>query len=304
MKKYGHVLADSPGIKHTGEQLAFPFRVCYETFSGREKDSFPFHWHPEVQFTYVAEGTMEYQTNNDFCRVSAGNGIFINSQVLHMAGNLSANSDCRYILFLLDPVIIYGFAASPVYQKYVEPIYANPEFFAKYLDSNSPFGSKMLSLLLETASLYQAGESGSELLITEKLCALWYLLYQETAPLLNKKETGSAAEIDRLKMAISFIQSHYSEDITLNDIAGSCHISKSECCHLFKRTLRQTPFSYLLDYRIKQSLPLLSGSNRSMTEIAIGLGFHGSSYFAETFRKIMDCSPSAYRKMHISHENG
>lgn len=300
MEKFRLFLDNDLKEKNTTDKYSFPFRVGYERLSNYEQNSFPIHWHPELEFTYVTEGCMEYQANDTLYKISAGNAIFINSNVLHTARTTEPDTDCSYIAFVWDPVIVFGYENSLIFNRYVDPICSEPELFSKYLNAETSFGQKVIALLLETTDIQNSSESGYELLITEKLCALWFLLYQELKPYLNKKETGTATDINRLKTAIGFIQSHYNEDISLQDIASSCHISKSECCHLFKRTLRQTPFTYLLNYRIQKSLPLLLSDNRSMTEIAAELGFHGSSYFAETFRRVMNCSPRDYRKMHAN----
>lgn len=310
MEKYKLFLDNNLKEKNTTDKYAFPFRVGYEKLSNYEQNSFPCHWHTEIEFTYVTEGCMEYQANDTLYKISAGNGIFVNSNVLHTARAINNQADCKtdsqpdcetvclYIAFMLDPIIIFGYEDSPVYRKYVEPICTAQELFSKYLNGSSEFGRRIISILLDASRIQTAARTGYELLLTEKLCSLWYLLFSELAPCLNKKETGTAADINRLKTALSYIQSHYYQDITLQSIADSCHVSKSECCHLFKRTLRQTPFSYLQNYRIQQSLPLLLGGEKSITEIASQTGFHGSSYFAETFRKIMNCSPKEYRRLH------
>ncbi|WP_342758817.1 AraC family transcriptional regulator [Kineothrix sedimenti] len=300
MEKFKLFLDNNLKERNTTDKYSFPFRVGYERLSNYEQNSFPIHWHPEVEFTYVTEGSMEYQANDNLYKISAGNGIFTNSNVLHTARTVGVETDCSYIAIVLNPVIIFGYEDSLIFNRYVNPICTEPELFSKYLSGDSSFGKRMISLLLEAAELQNQAKDGYELLVVEKLCSLWSLLFQELQPSLNQKETGTTTDINRLKTAIGFIQSHYSEDISLQDIAGSCHISKSECCHLFKRTLRQTPFTYLLNYRIQKSLPLLLSGGQSMTEIAEEIGFHGSSYFAETFKKIMNCSPSDYRKIHSS----
>ena len=79
-------------------------------------------------------------------------------------------------------------------------------------------------------------------------------------------------------------------------MASACHTSKSEFCRLFKAAMHQTPFDFLLHYRIQKSLPLLCSTDQSATEIAGCVGFSGSSYYSEVFRKYMSCSPSQYRK--------
>lgn len=62
-------------------------------------------------------------------------------------------------------------------------------------------------------------------------------------------------------------------------------------CRLFKATLHQTPFDFLMHYRIQQSLPLLCRPELTITEIATTVGFSGASYYSEVFRKYTSCSP-------------
>ena len=71
-------------------------------------------------------------------------------------------------------------------------------------------------------------------------------------------------------------------------MVSACHTSKSEFCRPFKAAMHQTPFDFLLHYRIQKSLPLLCSTDQSVTEIA---GCVGSSYYSEVFRKFMQCSP-------------
>lgn len=299
MEKFKLYLDDNLKEKNTTDKYRFPFRIGYEHLSNYEKNSFPCHWHSEVEFTYVTEGSMEYQANDSLYTVHSGDAIFVNSNVLHSARTSDSNIDCSYIAFIINPIIIFGYENSLIFDQYVNPICSEPALFSKLLDKETAFGRQMIALLLEIAHIQLSHEIGYELLITEKLCSLWFLLYRNLTPYLNQKETGSTTDINRLKTAISFIQSHYYENITLQDIASSCHISKSECCHLFKRTLRKTPFTYLLDFRVQKSIPLLLEGRQSITEIAEQTGFHGSSYFAETFKKIMNYTPRDYRKMHM-----
>ena len=64
--------------------------------------------------------------------------------------------------------------------------------------------------------------------------------------------------------------------------------------------MHQTPFEYLLRYRIKKSLPLLMDDSYTITETATKAGFSGSSYYSEVFRKYMRCSPREYKKLQES----
>ena len=88
--------------------------------------------------------------------------------------------------------------------------------------------------------------------------------------------------------------------ITLDQMVAACYANKSEFCRLFKATLHQTPFDFLLHYRIQQSLPLLCRPELTITEIATTVGFSGASYYSEVFRKYTSCSPTEYRKRILS----
>ena len=103
----------------------------------------------------------------------------------------------------------------------------------------------------------------------------------------------------RTKAAITYIMEHYEEPITLQDIADSIHISKSECCRCFKRCLQLTPFDYLLKYRIYSAVDLLAqdSSTLSISDIALKVGFNSSSYFNKLFKKYIGYTPSAYKKI-------
>ena len=93
-----------------------------------------------------------------------------------------------------------------------------------------------------------------------------------------------------------FIQRNYSEKISLNDIAEAGAICRSKCCKIFREFLGKTPVEYLTEYRISKSIELLNTTDMSITDIAVNCGFCGSSYYAETFMKLMKCTPSEYRK--------
>jgi transcriptional regulator GlxA family with amidase domain len=137
---------------------------------------------------------------------------------------------------------------------------------------------------------------GYELRLQSQFYFLWSLLYKN-APV----ETGIPGErrpelMNSLKKMIGFIHTHYMEKITLDDIAASGMMCRSKCCHLFKQTLRQTIFGYLLRYRIRKSLSLLTQTGMSITEIAGRCGFNSASYYTEIFNKITGLTPRDYRR--------
>lgn len=95
---------------------------------------------------------------------------------------------------------------------------------------------------------------------------------------------------------VSYLYQHYSEKITLDDIAASGHVSRSKCCRIFKHYLQQSPIDFLNAYRLKVSCSLLASTDKSITEIALACGFNHLSYFSKYFAENYGCTPREYRK--------
>ena len=117
--------------------------------------------------------------------------------------------------------------------------------------------------------------------------------FMTRAPVFAAKSIPHAAD------SIRWIEEHFAEPITLDEIAESIHISKSECCRCFQRVLRITPFEYLLKYRIFYATKLMQQQDpaaSSISNLAITVGFGNISYFNKVFKRILNMTPTEYKK--------
>ena len=72
----------------------------------------------------------------------------------------------------------------------------------------------------------------------------------------DRKTTARSREAaGKAKSILEFIRNHYTQKISLADIAGAAALSTGECGRICKRLLHQTPFEYLNAYRVEQSIP-------------------------------------------------
>ena len=108
---------------------------------------------------------------------------------------------------------------------------------------------------------------------------------------------------DRLKLVLQYMLDHYSEKITLEDIAGQLSISSSECCRFFKKATGQSLFSYLKNLRINKSMDMLKDPKMSISEIADAVGFCNQSYYTDCFRKVKNITPKKYRELTLRNPN-
>jgi AraC family transcriptional regulator, melibiose operon regulatory protein len=276
---------------------SFPFYLSHEAISDYEQNRFECHWHSELEFAVFTDGKMEYQVNDKIYNVKAGCGMFVNQNCLH-TGWLYKDMDCKETVITVDPVFIFGYENSTIETNYVSPLIESSQFPSLYLDPQNQNQQRMIHLLLEVHALYEQKPTCFELKIKSRLCELWSLLFLEFQAVTSGKETAYSKDIPRLKQVLNYIHQNYSNKLTLDEIACSCNISKSECCRFFKKAMRQTPFEYLLKYRIQKSIPLLMSQELNITEIAESIGFISASYYSEIFRRLMHCSPTEYRKQH------
>lgn len=99
-----------------------------------------------------------------------------------------------------------------------------------------------------------------------------------------------------IRNVLRYIEDHYKEDVTLNDVAGAVHINSSYLSSLFKNEMGIAFTYYLTELRIKKSLQLLVDTNLSLTEIALSVGFNSQSYFIKVFKDNIGMTPREYRK--------
>lgn len=277
--------------QHGNEQ--FPFLVSYQKLSEYESGSFMWHWHPEIEITYVQKGTMCYKVNHIVYHLKEGDIVFNNSGALH-SGTMENQKDCAYIPVTFDSRLIYGFFQSTVNSKYVDPVIQDSMLPAICIDQSEPWHKPFREYLLRIIDLDEKKPDFYELDITICLQSMWRLLLEHITyePQASRE---NSLEYDRIKKILSYIEENYQNKITLNDIAGHIHLCESECTRLFKRHMNTTLFAFLQEYRIERSLEFLQ-DGQPVSAVADKAGFSDPNYYSKVFAKIKGCSPREYRK--------
>ena len=277
--------------QHGNEQ--FPFLVSYQKLSEYESGSFMWHWHPEIEITYVRKGTMCYKVNNLVYHLKEGDIVFNNSGALH-SGTMENQEDCAYIPVTFDPRLIYGFFQSTINSKYVDPVIQDSMLPAICIDQSESWHKPFREYLLRIIDLDEKKPDFYELDITICLQSMWRLLLEHITyePQASRE---NSLEYDRIKKILSYIEENYQNKITLNDIAGHIHLCESECTRLFKRHMNTTLFAFLQEYRIERSLEFLQ-DDQPVSAVADKAGFSDPNYYSKVFAKIKGCSPREYQK--------
>jgi AraC-like DNA-binding protein len=252
------------------------------------------HWHEDLEFTVITEGTMSYFVNGLTYQLSKGMGIFVNSNRLHFGGpGADPVHDCRFTCLLLHPSLL---RSTPyIESRFVDPFLYDAGRDAFVLSPETAWQRRALSCITSLTRMVREQPPGYELCLQSRFYFLWSLFYTNIRP--EEGLPPHRSELMRgLKEMTGFIHAHYAEKITLDDIAASGMMCRSKCCRLFRQNLHQTAIEYLLHFRIRKSLDLLAETGLSITEISGSCGFNGASYYTEVFGKIMGTSPRNYRE--------
>lgn len=97
-------------------------------------------------------------------------------------------------------------------------------------------------------------------------------------------------------LAIRFIQSHLTENLSVNYIAAQIGYSSSRFTTLFQQELGISPYHFILQTRIKHSKQLLQCSNMTVQEIAFRSGFNSVANFCTVFRRETGKTPNEFRR--------
>lgn len=272
----------------------FPVNVSIEAIQAYEQGAFLWHWHPEIELTWIMTGTIEYHVNNQIYILTEGEGLFGNSNTLH-SGYMKDNQECTYLSITFHPRFLYGYENSVLQTKYIDFITSNDIWSSLKLEKNIAWHQEIICKMKEIYQMSLDKPSDYELRVHIILMQIWQKLFQHFSS-LPQKEQHPQKHLQRLRDIISFIQDNYDQDISLDDVAEHINICKSECCRFFKKHMHMTIFEYILFLRIQNSLPLLK-NGESITKAASLVGFSSPAYYGQIFKRYMKCTPREYREM-------
>ena len=285
-------------VDEKGRELAehgtavFPIACYSDDLSNHEV---PWHWHEELEAGILLEGCMNITAGTQKYTLCAGDGFLINTGILHRAQAADC-SICRFHSIVFHPRIVGGSIDSIFHQKYVSPIVHNVSLDCLFLSKNVLWQNDILKAVENTWQIFYQQNPGYEFIIRNYLSEIICLLqYNFDSGHYNVNQKSIRNSI-RAKKMIQYIHDHFSDQLTISQIAKSASISNSECMRCFHHIIGMTPIQYLKEYRLHRACQMLSSTNELISDIALQCGFHDFSYFTKTFRETRGITPGEYRR--------
>lgn len=245
------------------------------------------HMHEEIEIMTVIDGSITYNINSTEVVVNKGQTIFINSNRMHVS-YLKNSPNCKFYVLVVHPFV---YSSNPtLYNRYCRNILENNEI--DYLIFDNPLFETILSRMKQIED--QKDDTYQLSLVADSYHVLSLLYEKAEENYLNKMPENE--NIYLLNKMTSYIYNHYSEKISLKDIAEYGHVSTSKCSRMFNQYMNHSPIDFLNLYRLEVSSDLLRNTNESINNISMICGFDQQSYYTRMFKKEYGCTPGEYRK--------
>ena len=270
--------------KHHGTP-DFPIQYYYID-SSHPQYVMPPHWHRSFEIIRVLEGTLKVFLNNKEYLLEKNEILPVECGYLHRA----EPTDCIYECIVFDTNMLKSSPTSAI-TNFLDPISKAEEDISDKIYPQDTFLYETIYSLFETM---RDTPPFFQLKTHALLFEMFYELHVNQAIHLPKKSNISQ-QVKNISHVLDWIEEHYTEPISLNDLEKLSGFNKKYFCKIFREYTCETPISYITKRRIENACLALK-NQKSVTEAAFDSGFNDLSYFCKTFKKIKNVSPSEYKK--------
>lgn len=273
------------------EIVEFQAKSLHRIWLNEQTDHFAPHWHSAMEIIVPAENIYTAICNGETTVIGPSEIFIIPPGTIH---ELIAPSSGRRFVFIMNISSIAklkGFAR-------IMSIMSQPLLITE--ETHADIYSDVYTILLQIRNEYFGSGEFSELAIQALLLRLFITLGEKYTQQENvfsgATPTKRKEYVDLFNETLEYIDNHFTEEISLGDIAAKTGFSKFHFSRLFKQYTNYNFSDYLCFRRIKEAETLLARPEVSITDVAISSGFSSISTFNRLFKQQKGCSPSEYRK--------
>ena len=247
------------------------------------------HYENVYQIIVVLRGKIRYRVGNKEYIVSKGGIIVLNTLEDHTLEVLEYPYE-RYLIqvhpdFFQTEVPIPAIIA--IFLK-------RSEDFSHLLTVSEPVWNYLYEILKEMEQEYKGRRKYWDIFVGADLRRMFIILFRECETVLASIKTGRGASVAYNVM--NYLNHHYMQQLTLDDVAESMFLNKDYISHLFKKETGYSLMGYVILLRVNHAKLLLTETEKSITDIALECGYTDFAYFSKQFKQLTGVNPSAFRK--------
>lgn len=253
----------------------------------------PLHWHDEMEIIYIKKGTGVITVDFKHYEIHAGTIALIIPGQLHSIEQYESES-MEYENIIFHPNILLSKQADTCSSDFFQPLLAGKISVPLLYTPDMPCYPKIAACIDANDAVSDTTPKAYQLFIKSQLFMFFYLIFDQCC--LAKPPKKDCKSLEKMKLILKYIENHYMDKITIQDIAAETGLSQSHFMKYFKNTMGTSFIEYLNEYRLTMAGRLLASSESSILDIASEVGFENLSYFNRAFKKRYAQTPSAYRK--------
>lgn len=246
-----------------------------------EFDYIPIHMHSRTEILIVLKGQTDLTIGNNSYSLNEKDIVIINPKEIHQ---LKSNSKCIILSTYFDC------------QAYLDEKIDDIIFELNSVEYPSNPKYEVIRYFIYSIIRLNSQNNVNASVNTKSIC------YSLVAQLMNNFKTDisstkiSDKEYDTITKITNYINDHYSESLSLSQIASTFNYTESHVSKIFKKSLNKTFIEYYDTLRINYSIDDLTLTNTSIEQIALEHGFENSRSYVRAFKNVYNCYPSEYRK--------
>lgn len=243
------------------------------------------HWHRSVEIFAVKDGSLNFFLNEKKYHLQAGDFVLVNSNKVHSIYAPDPNET------IVLQIPLGSFAG-----------YYTEEQFIWFSHSEKSDDERVYSLLNEMYERNTECRMGYELQMLSCFYQLEYLLVTRYRKLeVHEELLKNTKQLKRLGVITGYLKEHYTEDISLEKLAGIFGYSPSYLSRMFQKYAKINYKDYLQSVRFEHAVKELEETEHQIGDIALNHGFPNSKAFSNLMRKKYGYLPNEYRKMRDEH---
>lgn len=231
------------------------------------------HWHENLELLYIVSGSGHVVTDNVSVAVRAGQVAVINSNHIH---TIVPEPSMTYYCLIVDKDFLESFG-----------FYVEETVFERLVDSAGAarIFRTVIREIEDKKKFYEAQVKAN--IVSLLVC----LSRDHTAFRPGLSDTGTGRKLAAVKDVLRYLQKHYREPFTLQEVADSVGFNKYYISHLFKEIVGCSMVHYVNYQRCCYAKSLLASEKYTVSEVAEMSGFDNLSYFSKTYKKHMSILP-------------
>ena len=208
----------------------------------------PLHWHAELEIVVIKKGTGLISVDFEKRTVSSGDIVFVRPGQLHSIEQNGARK-MEYENIILKPELLISGEADLCARQFITPLMKGELRCVTFLTPAVPGYPEISDCISRIDHLCEKRPDGYQLAVKGFLFQLVFLLLSHR----QKKSTSPALQtksLEKIKTILKYVEEHYADHITIDDMAAITFYSKSHFMKFFKAHMGTGFIEYLNDFNL------------------------------------------------------